>query len=483
MTAQRSFAIVGGGFGGIGAAVMLRRAGYADLTVFERGERVGGVWNANTYPGASCDIPSHLYEFSFAPNPRWSRRFSPQPEIQDYVEDVARRHGVLERVRTGTEVTAARWDEQTRRWTISTSRGEHQADVLIPACGQLSVPSVPALPGLGDFAGPAFHTARWRHDVELAGRRVAVVGTGCSAIQVAPAIQPQVAQLDIYQRSPGWTIPKMDFPYRERTKRLFARFPALQRLDRWSIFAFHDFGAAAMTRHRWILPAIRAIGRWQINRAIDDPELRRAVTPTDEVGCKRIMLTDDWYPTLTRPNVSLVTDRIAAVTPGGIRTADGRERPADAIVLATGFKTHDFVAPMEIAGADGRTLAGAWAGRPRAYYGLTVPGFPNMFLIYGPNTNGGTGSVISTIEAGMNHVLAALRELDRTGATRIELTRERAEAFDRDMRRALAGTVWASGCTNWYVDENGFDANQWPWTWTAYRRRTAQLEPGAYALS
>ena len=481
--AQRSFAIVGGGFGGVGAAVMLRRAGYADITIFERGERLGGVWNANTYPGASCDIPSHLYEFSFAPNPRWSRRFSPQPEIQDYVEDVARRHGVLERAQTGTEVTAARWDEPRRRWIVSTSRGEHEVDVLIAACGQLSVPSVPAIPGLDDFAGPAFHTACWRHDVDLAGRRVAVVGTGCSAIQVVPAIQPQVAQLDIYQRSPGWTIPKMDFPYRERTKRLFERFPALQRLDRRSIFAFHDIGAAAMTKHRWVLKAFRAIGRRQINKAIADPALRRAVTPTDEVGCKRVMLTDDWYPTLTQPNVSLIADRIDAVTATGIRTANGRKRPADAIVLATGFKTHEFVAPMEITGAGGQTLAETWAGAPRAYYGLTVPEFPNLFLVYGPNTNGGTGSVISTIEAGMNHVLAALRELDERGAERIEVRREAADAFDRELRQALAGTVWASGCENWYVDEKGFDPNQWPWTWTAYRRRTAQLAPGAYAFS
>jgi cation diffusion facilitator CzcD-associated flavoprotein CzcO len=480
---DRTFAIVGGGFGGVGAAVMLRRAGYTDLTIFERGERLGGVWNDNTYPGASCDIPSHLYEFSFAPNPRWSRRFAPQREIQAYIEDVARAHGVFERAHTGTEVTAARWDEERRRWTLTTPNGDHEADVLLTACGQLSTPSVPAIPGLGDFAGPAFHTARWRHDVDLSGCRVAVVGTGCSAIQVVPEIQPQVAQLDIYQRSPGWTIPKMDFPYRERTKRLFERFPALQRLDRWSVFTFHDIGAAALTKHRWILRAFRKLGQWQINRAIADPELRRAVTPTDEVGCKRIMLTDDWYPTLTKPNVDLVTERIEAVTATGIRTADGRERPADAIVLATGFKAHAFVAPMEITGVGGRTLADTWAGAPRAYYGLTVPDFPNLFLIYGPNTNGGTGSVISTIEAGMNHVLAALRELDRTGAERIEVRREAAAAFDRDLRQALAGTVWASGCRNWYVDENGFDPNQWPWTWSAYRRRTAQLAPGAYAFS
>jgi len=480
--AQRSIAVVGAGFGGVGAAVMLRRAGYDDVTVFERSERVGGVWHDNTYPGAACDIPSHLYEFSFAPNARWSRRYAPQAEIQAYLEDVARSHGVLERIRTGTDVTSARWDEQRGRWVLDTAAGTHEADILLTSCGQLSTPSVPAIPGLDSFAGPAFHTARWRHDVELAGRRVAVVGTGCSAIQVVPAIQPIVEQLDVYQRSPGWTIPKMDFAYKQRTQRLFERFPILQRLDRGAILGVQEIGAAAMTRHRWLLPALRALTNRQITKAIADPELRRRVTPTDEVGCKRLMLTDDWYPTLTRPNVELVTDRVAAVTAGGIRTEDGRERPADVLVLATGFKTHGFVAPMEIAGVGGRTLAQEWAGVPRAYLGLTVPGFPNMFVIYGPNTNGGTGSVIYTIEAGMGHVLAALRALDEADAQRIEVRREAADEFDRELRAALAGTVWHTGCTNWYVDENGHDPNQWPWLWRTYRRRAARIDPAAYVV-
>jgi cation diffusion facilitator CzcD-associated flavoprotein CzcO len=476
----RSIAVVGGGFGGVGAAVMLRRAGYDDVTVFERGERVGGVWHHNTYPGAACDIPSHLYEFSFAPNPRWSRRYAPQAEIQAYLEEVARRHGVLERVRTGTEVTAARWDNG--RWHLETTAGPHEADVLITGTGQLTIPSVPAIPGLDRFAGPTFHTAEWRHDVPLDGRRVAVFGTGCSAIQVVPAIQPSVAQVDVYQRSPGWTIFKQDFAYSERAKRLFERYPLLQRLDRRANFAFQEFGAAAMTRHRWLLPAIRAIGRRQIRSAIKDPELRRKVTPTDEIGCKRIMLTDDWYPTLTRPNVELITDRVEEITESGVRTSAG-ERPADVIVLATGFKTHGFVAPMEIAGPDGRTLAEEWGAVPRAYLGLTVPGFPNLFLLYGPNTNGGTGSVIFTIESGMGHVLAALEALDRAGAAQIEVRRGAADAFDRELRSALAGTVWHSGCRNWYVDENGNDPNQWPWQWAQYRRRTAALDPAAYAFS
>jgi cation diffusion facilitator CzcD-associated flavoprotein CzcO len=384
-------------------------------------------------------------------------------------------------VRTGTEVTGARWDGE--RWWLETSAGPHEAEVLICACGQLSVPSVPPLPGLESFEGPAFHTARWQHDVDLAGRRVAVVGTGCSAIQVVPAIQPLVDHLTVYQRSPGWTLPKLDFAYRPRTQRLFERFPLLRRLDRAAINAFFAFGTAGMTRYRWLLRPERRLARWQIERAIADPELRRKLTPRDEIGCKRIMLTDDWYPALAKPNVEVVTERIAEVTASGIRSEDGSERPADVLVLATGFRAHGFVAPMEIAGEGGRTLAEAWGGAPRAYLGITVPGFPNLFLLFGPNTNGGAGSVIFAIESAMAHVLAALAALERADARRIEVRPEAAEAFDRELRAALAGTVWHSGCTNWYVDESGHDPNQWPWQWSTYRRRTARLEPADYELA
>jgi len=479
---RRSIAVVGGGFGGVGAAVMLRREGYENVTVFEKGERVGGVWQHNTYPGAACDIPSHLYEYSFAPN-RWSRRFSPGPEIRAYIEGVADRFGVFDKVRTGVEVASAGWDEGRGKWRLETSAGPHEADLLITACGQLSVPKVPPVSGLDDFEGPAFHTAEWRHDVDLAGKRVAVIGTGCSAIQVVPAIQPQVAQLDVYQRSPGWTFPKGDFEYSPRARALFKRLPALRRLDRASVYAFQEFGAAAMTSKPWLLPILRAIGKRQINSAIADPELRHKVTPTDEVGCKRIMLTDEWYPTLAEPNVELVAERIESVTADGIRDATGVERPVDAIVLATGFASHDFVAPMEIAGRDDRTLAGEWAEVARAYLGLSVPGFPNLFLLYGPNTNGGTGSVVNTLECGIGHVLAALGEMERSGAARIEVRPEAAEDFDRELRAALAKTVWHSGCSNWYVDENGNDPSNWPWLWSTYRRRTQRLAPGAYELA
>jgi cation diffusion facilitator CzcD-associated flavoprotein CzcO len=275
----------------------------------------------------------------------------------------------------------------------------------------------------------------------------------------------------------------MDFEYSERAQRLFERFPILQRLDRAAVFGFMELGAAAMTNRRWLLRPFRAVARRQITSAIEDPELRRKVTPKDEVGCKRLMLTDEWYPTLTKPNVDLVTEGIAEVTPTGIRLEDGSEQPADVIVLATGFKTHGFVAPMDIVGAEGRTLSEEWADVPRAYLGMSVPGFPNMFLLYGPNTNGGTGSVIYTIEAGMTHVIGALKKLDRADARRIELRRQKAEQFDRELRAALSQTVWHTGCTSWYLDENGNDPNQWPWLWSAYRRRAADLEPDAYELS
>jgi cation diffusion facilitator CzcD-associated flavoprotein CzcO len=275
----------------------------------------------------------------------------------------------------------------------------------------------------------------------------------------------------------------MDYAYKERTQRLFERFPVLQRLDRAAILASMELGVFAMTTQQWMLGALRALGRRQITRAIPDGELRAKVTPTDDIGCKRLILTDEWYPTLMKPNVELVTDPIAEVTPSGVRLADGSERRADVLVFATGFQTHGFVAPMEIVGGAGRALNEEWPTLPRAYLGMSVPGFPNMFLLYGPNTNGGTGSVPYVIEAGVKHVIAALEELESTRARQIEVRRRAAEDFDRELRAALTPSVWHTGCTNWYVDENGNDPTQWPWLWNTYRRRTARLEPGAYELS
>ncbi len=473
-------AVVGGGIGGIAAATMLKRAGYHDITVFERNAGVGGVWQTNIYPGAACDVPSHFYEFSFAPNPEWSRRYAPQAEIKAYLERVVRDHGVEAAFRFDTNVHSATWDK-SGHWVLATSAGEHVADVLIAACGQLSTPKYPDIGGLDGFEGPAFHTAKWRHDVDLTDKRVAVIGSGCSAAQVVPAIQPRAAAVDVYQRSPGWTMPRMDYEYSDRAKRLFRRFPWLQRLDRKSVQAIMEFGAIAMTRRQWMLVPLKAMGRRRIRKAIQDPALREAVTPTDQFGCKRVMVSDDWYPALAKSNVRLIPGGAGQVTARGVVGGDGVERPADVLVLATGFQSHDFVAPMEIRGVGGRTLAEEWAETPKAYLGLSVPAFPNMFLLYGPNTNGGTGSVVFTVEAGMRHVLAALAELSRTGERHIEIRREVADQFHREVRAALAGTVW-TGCGNWYLDENGHSPNQWPWRWGTYERRTRRLERDAYLV-
>ena len=480
MNSTPSVAVVGAGIGGIAAATMLKRAGYHNVTVFERNAGVGGVWHANTYFGAACDVSSHFYEFSFAPNPDWSRRYAPQPEIKAYLERVVRDEGVESMFRFNSEVRSATWDDRGH-WVLDTGAGEHVADVLITACGQLSTPKYPDIDGLNLFEGPAFHTAKWRHDVDLAGKRVAVIGTGCSAAQVVPAIQPQVATLDVYQRSPGWTMPRMDYEYSDRAKRLFRRFPLLQRLDRKSVQAIMEFGAIGMTRRKWMLTPLKALGRKRIRDAIADPALQEALIPKDEFGCKRVMVSDDWYPALAKPNVRVITGGVERITPQGVVGRDGVERPADVLVLATGFKSHDFVAPMAIRGVGGRSLADEWADTPKAYLGLSVPTFPNMFLLYGPNTNGGTGSVVFTVEAGMTHVLAALAELKRTGTRRIEVSREVADDFHREIKQALPNTVW-TGCGNWYLDDSGHSPNQWPWRWATYTRRTRQLEPGAYLV-
>jgi cation diffusion facilitator CzcD-associated flavoprotein CzcO len=476
-----SVAVVGGGIGGIAAATMLKRAGYQDVVVFERNSGLGGVWFANTYPGAAVDVPSHFYEFSFAPNPEWSRRYAPQAEIKAYLEKVVDDHGVRDWFRFDTQVRSATWDERGQ-WVLDTSAGEYAAELLITACGQLSTPKFPDIEGLDRFGGAVFHTAQWRSDVNLRDARVAVIGSGCSAAQVVPAIQPDVATLDVYQRTPAWTMPRTDFEYSERARRLFRRWPALQRLDRKVVQGFMEVGAVAMTRRQWMLAPFKAVGRRRIRKAIKDPVLRDAVTPKDQYGCKRVMVTDEWYPTLAKPGVRLISGGVEHVTPTGVVGGDGVERPADVLILATGFQSHDFVAPMEIVGVGGRTIAEEWAETPKAYLGLSVPAFPNMFLLYGPNTNGGTGSIIFTIEAGMRHVLAALAELESTGNRRIEVRREVADDFHREVKAALEGTVWI-GCGNWYLDANGHSPNQWPWTWGAYTRRTQKIERGAYLIA
>jgi cation diffusion facilitator CzcD-associated flavoprotein CzcO len=341
---------------------------------------------------------------------------------------------------------------------------------------------MPNVTGLPSFSGEMFHTARWRHEVDLTDRRVALVGTGPSAIQVAPAIQPIVRQLDIYQRSPGWTLPKMDFAYSHAARWWCEHVPLLQRLDRNVTFAIMEVGAVGMTRRSWLLTPLQAVARRRINKAIGDPDLRRKVTPVDAMGCKRLLLTDDWYSTLIATNVELVTDPLQEVKADSLVTANGGHRPADVLILATGFKTHEFITPMNITGAGGQTLASVWADVPRAYLGITVPGFPNMFLLHGPNTNGGTGSAIYMIEAMARHIVLALDEMVARSARSIEISGRAAIQFERELRVALDRTVWNTGCRNWYVDDAGNNASQWPWLSTEYRRRTGRVGAETYVF-
>ncbi len=478
-----SAAVVGAGFGGIAAAIELRRSGVEDIVVLERGARVGGVWNFNTYPGAACDVPSHLYSFSFARNPRWSRRFAVQPEIRSYLERTARRHGILDRVQCGVNVEAAAWDPTACRWRIEAGGERLEAELLVAACGQLQRPAIPPLDGLDDFAGPAFHSSRWRHDVDLAGKRVGVVGTGASAIQLVPAIAPEVAELTVFQRTPPWILPKPDRRYGALGRRLFTRFGAAQLAERFGWWALMEAGIAGFVGPGALLAPLAAISRAQLRHQVRDPELRARLTPHYRIGCKRILLTSDWYPALARANVDVVTEPLARAYEGGIELDGGERRELDVIIFGTGFNAREFVAPMEVRGRDGTSLQQAWNGLPHAWHGLAVPGFPNFFLMYGPNTFGGSGSAIYMLESQARHVGAAARALRDNGARSIEVRADAHDRFLAELRRRQRKTVWATGgCSSWYLDEQGRDPTNWPGFTYEYRRRTAAVDPEAYAL-
>ena len=479
-----SVGIIGAGFGGVGAAIRLKQSGIEDLTVYERGDSVGGVWRANTYPGAACDVPSHLYSFSFAPGHEWSRRYAPQAEILAYLEGVTRRFGIEPHLRLGTEVTDAVFDEEAGRWRVTTSEGEtREFDLLVTACGQLDRPALPAAPGIEDFEGPAFHSAEWDHEVSLRGRRVAVIGTGASAIQFVPEIAPQAAQVDIYQRSAPWIIPKLDRVYPAWERRVFKRFPARVAAARAAMFALFEGLTYGFTGKRWVMAPFRAIANVARRRALRDPELRRKATPDYEMGCKRILFTADWYSTLTRPNVELIAGGVQRVTRTGVVGADGAERPADVIIYGTGFESHGFVAPMKIRGLEGRELNEVRGERPEAFLGTTVAGFPNLFILYGPNTNHGSGSVPYTLECQYSYILDAVRRIRAERLRYIDLRPEAQRAWRREIEERSRGTVWNSGgCGSWYLNDAGQNTNNWPGAWLEYKRRTRRLDPSDYRL-
>lgn len=482
LRAEADVAIVGAGFGGLGAAIGLRRRGIEDVVVLERHPEVGGTWFANTYPGCQCDVPSNLYSFSFAPNPDWTRSYPLQPQIQRYLRRCAERFGVLERTRLGCEMLAARWEPGEARWRLSTTQGELRARVLIAAAGLLSEPSVPALPGLDSFAGAVFHTARWDHDHDLRGERVALIGTGATAIQVGPRIQPLVSRLHVFQRTPPWILPHPDREVPAWARRLYAALPLSQRLARLYVYVLREYIAAGMTRRRVLLKLLEAAARVKLRREVPDRRLRRELTPGYDLGCKRLLLSDEWYPMLAEPNTELVTAPIREVRERSLVTADGVERELDAIVLATGFRATDPQIAHRVRQPGGRTLAEVWDGTPEAYLGTAVAGFPNLFLLYGPNLNLAHSSIVYMLESQIEYVgqaVAALRGGVRALAVRPEVQR----AYNARLAERLAGTVWdTGGCRSWYLDANGRDSTNWPDLTFRYRRLAARFDPADYEV-
>jgi cation diffusion facilitator CzcD-associated flavoprotein CzcO len=474
-------AIVGAGFGGLGAAIRLRQRGFTDFVVFERGNELGGTWRDNSYPGCACDVPSQVYSFSFALKPDWTSTYSPQAEIWQYLRDCAERFGVRDAIRFSTEVLQAEWDGDGRRWRIGTSQGEWTADVLIAAGGPLNEPVIPKLAGLETFQGEAFHSSRWDHTVDLRGRRVAVVGTGASAVQIVPAIQPVVGRLTLFQRTAAWVMPRNERPLRRWEHWAYRRIPGAQRTMRTVVYWAIEATVLGFLRPR-VMRLAQRMALANLRKGVRDPVLRAKVTPDYAMGCKRVLKSDDYYPALGRDNVDVVTEGIAEVTARGIVTADGVEHPADVIVFGTGFRVTDLPIAERIRGRDGRTLAERWRGSPQAYRGTTVAGFPNLFLLLGPNTGLGHNSVVLMIESQLNYVLGALERMRRTGVRALEPRAEAQERFVAAVDRRMAGTVWATGCRSWYIDATGRNSTLWPGSTWRYRRRMKRFDAQAYEV-
>ena len=477
-------AIVGAGFSGLGMAIRLLQQGIRDFVVLERGADVGGTWRDNTYPGCACDVPAHLYSFSFAPNPAWSRFYAPQPEIWEYMRACVKRYGLEPYLRFQTDVTGATWDEDAQRWRLATSRGPLAARALVFGNGPLSEPSLPAVPGIETFAGTLFHSARWNHTHDLAGERVAVIGTGASAIQFVPRIQPVVGQLALFQRTPPWILPRLDREIPAARRALYARYPLAQRLLRARMYLERELRGYALIHRTRLLDTATRMAHDHLARQVPDAALRAKLTPSYTIGCKRILLSDDFYPAFTQPNVTLETGGIREVRPHSIVTADGREIPVDTIICATGFHVTDMPAAATVRGRDGRTLAEAWRqGGPEAYLGTTVVGFPDLFLQIGPNTGLGHNSMIYMIESQLSYILGALRLMERRGLGAVEVRPAVQGAYNRELQRRLAGSVWNSGCQSWYLHASGRNSSIWPGQTWEYRRRTRHFDPAAYVLT
>ncbi|MEP9382774.1 NAD(P)/FAD-dependent oxidoreductase [Nocardioides sp. KR10-350] len=481
--------IIGAGFGGLCAAIKLDEDGERDFVVIEKGSDVGGTWRDNTYPGAACDVPSQLYSYSFAPNPEWSMSFSPQPEIWAYIQRVARESGTLDRFVFDTEVTSAAWDDRVQRWLVRTAgpngQATYAARTLIAGPGALSEPKLPDIEGIEGFQGEIFHSARWNHDVDLAGKRVAVIGTGASAIQIVPEIQRTVGHLDVYQRTAPWVIPRNEHHYTPLEKAAFRHVPGLQRAARTAIYWGRELYVPAFTKNpKLALPAKLAALR-NIRKGIADPQLRRKVTPSYEIGCKRILISNTYYPALAADNVDLVTDRIEKVTGSAVVTADGTEREIDVLIVATGFYTTDMPIAHRITGRTGRLMSERFAETgTAAYKGSTVPEFPNFFFVVGPNTGLGHSSMVFIIESQVHYVRDAIRTMRVNDFATVEPTEEAFAAWNADIQERMKPTVWSSGgCASWYLDEHGRNTTLWPRTTFAFRHLTHSFDVDKYAVT
>ena len=483
--------IVGAGFGGLCAAIKLDEAGERDFVVVEKDSDVGGTWHINTYPGAECDVPSQLYSFSFALNPDWSKVYSPQQEIWAYAKRVATEAGILDRCVLDTAVDQATWDEARQRWIVTTTdleTGEQRsyaARTVIAASGGLSEPSLPDIDGIADFAGETFHSARWNHDVDLTGKRVAVIGTGASAIQLVPEVARIAAHVDVYQRTPNWIIPRNERRFSAVEKAIFRYVPGAQRAVRAAVYATLEARVPAFVRFPGLMAAVERQGKRNIAKGISDAALRDKVTPAYRAGCKRILVSNKWYPALDRDNVELVTDTIAKVTETGIVTSDGTARDIDVLVIATGFHVTDPPIAQHVTGREGRTLAEVWDERGmRAYKGTTIHGFPNLFQIVGPNTALGHSSMIFIIESQVRYVVDAVRTMRRERLAAVEPTAEAQESWTAVVLERMKRTVWTTGgCASWYLDKFGNNTTLWPGQTFSFRRHLSRFDPVSYEVT
>ncbi|MFI9616682.1 flavin-containing monooxygenase [Streptomyces sp. NPDC052023] len=477
-------AVVGSGFGGLGAAVRLRREGITDFVVLERAGSVGGTWRDNSYPGCACDVPSHLYSFSFAPNPEWPRTFSGQEHIRAYLERVTDVFGLRPHLRLDSEVKRMAWDGDELHWVIETATGTLTADLVVSATGPLSDPKVPGIAGLDTFPGKVFHSARWDHDFDLRGKRVAMVGTGASAIQIVPAIQPQVGRLTLFQRTPPWVMPRVDRAISGAERRLHRALPLTARLRRGLLWGIRELQVQAFTKHPDELGIIERLAKRNMARAVKDPALRAKLTPGYRIGCKRILLSSEYYPALARPNVDVVASGLSEVRGSTVVASDGTEAEVDAIIFGTGFHVTDMPIAERVIGADGRTLAEAWKGGMEALRGASAAGFPNWMTIIGPNTGLGNSSMILMIESQLNYMADFVRQLEVLGG-RVALDARPAavSAWNHRVQERMKRTVWnTGGCNSWYLDAGGRNTTIWPGTTGEFRRATRRVDLGEYEV-